>query len=352
MSETGASEAFPPRPGYQPRHEAAGQPAAEPDVGLLATIAAAVQIYLLRNGEGVQNATRATEEYHGRHRAEDRGQETTPASEGPPPEPEESGPNTANAEEVPQEEATPIFDRLRMAWGSQATLQAGNAPPPRPGARLAHAITAQNLLPESSPQPEVDTPNDATVVQTEPERPKGLIGRMRHAWYAGMAAITAYFANPEKGRRRRILATSTAVLGGVAATGALLWTSGRMPDWPDNPSPDWTPYVAPPAKAPQGTEQLCDAFTPYAYHGEQYEWTAAANTYGSVLATPWLQDLIHAARDNGLVVDTWGSVDCGQWGVTSVTASLPDGTEKTYYDTASKLALLQRYAAGSALPPA
>lgn len=343
MSETGASEALPPRPAYQPRHEVVGQQQPELDVGLLATIAAAVHVYLMQGREGASGAQTA-ETYHGRHRAEDKAQEAVPKPEPAPSEPEKAS-IKEGVQETEQNEPTPIFDRLQMEWGSQATRQASSAPPPQ-SVRLAHVITAQNLLPEPQPEPQPKVATEQAAVQSQPEHPKGLLGRLRHAWYAGMAAVTTYFTNPEKGRRRRILATSTALLGGAAAIGALLWLDGRIPDWQDQPGP--VPSAAKPAGPPPNTEQFYDTLTPYGYRGEQYEWTAAANAVGPAQATPRLQHLIHVARDNGLIVDTWGSMDCGEWGIVSVTARLPDGTEKTYYDTPRKLALLQWYAGGMA----
>jgi hypothetical protein len=65
-------------------------------------------------------------------------------------------------------------------------------------------------------------------------------------------------------------------------------------------------------------------------------------------ATPKLLRLIGHARENGLTVDTWGDPDCGRWGINSVTVYLPDGTEKLYYDTPRKLAILKWYAGGMA----
>lgn len=165
---------------------------------------------------------------------------------------------------------------------------------------------------------------------------------MQNAYYAGVAAVTAYFTDPEKGRRRRIVAWATVVAAGAVAGGLAAWLGS---DSGSHAPP--APGTTGPAGPQPNTEQFFDTIKPGStYHGETYEWGAAANNVGAGEATPNLLRLIDHARHDGLIVDTWGSPASGHWGIDSVTVTLPDGELKSYYDTPRKLAILQWYAGG------
>lgn len=263
--------------------------------------------------------------YHGRHRLEDR-QETGQAEEVQPHKPRH---------EARQEPAAPPEEEEKAPEPPRFTYV------PEQG-RLRHVITDDRppIPPQPLPQEEpAEEPHPPVPAQKER---MGLFARMRHAWYAGAAAISTFFAHPEKGARRRAIARTVAVLGGVAAVLVAAELGDRAPDHVVQP-----PAPPEPAGPSPNTGEFFDTLTPYQYNGEAYEWTAVANHLGAAEATPKLLRLIEHARDSGLAVDTWGDPDCGHWGINSVTICLPDGTQKSYYDTPRKLAILKWFAGGA-----
>lgn len=163
---------------------------------------------------------------------------------------------------------------------------------------------------------------------------------LKAAWYAGGAALATYFADPEKGRRRQ----AVTVLLGYAAVAAAAYLAGKgqfgfnWHEWNLKPPSHVPP--APPEAHPH-TEQFYDNLQPHNYHGQAYEWGAAADTVGPPNATEHLQDLIQGARAQGAEVHTWGSEASGNWGISYVEVPLPGGGSKAYYDTQHKLAIMQ-----------
>lgn len=231
----------------------------------------------------------------------------------------------------------------------QARLALPDPRPPRPQSqeplhgRLRHIIDDEEL--PAAPA-EGHPPEQAPPVPVPEQKERGLMAKLRHVWYAGAAAVGAFFAHPEKGERRRAVVRTAAVLGSVASVLLIAELADHAPDHIVQPPP-----MAEPAGPPPNTEAFFDTIQPHKYSGEPYEWTVAANHVGAPEATPKLLRLIEYARGNGLSVDTWGDPDSGRWGISSVTVHLPDGAEKSYYDTPRKLAIMQWYAGGAAQGP-
>lgn len=282
--------------------------------------------------------------YRGRHRSENQEerQETAPAEQS-----KEEAREPKQAEKSPEQAAPERKPVISV---------------PEQG-RLRHIITDDSQIrPHKPPKSQEEAPADKSKekegeekkaeegessfpvpAQAAKKERTGLLAWLRRAWYAGGAAISAFFAHPEKGRRRRALAQTAAILGGVAAVLAAAEFADRAPDRLVQP-----PTAPEPAGPAPNTEEFFDALKPDAYNGEPYEWTAVANHVGPSQATPKLLRLIEYARTNGLTVDTWGDPDRGRWGITNVTVHLPDGTHKSYYDTPRKLAIIKWYAGGMA----
>ena len=199
---------------------------------------------------------------------------------------------------------------------------------------------------EPQPEPPIYQGVMAESFEEPPEEPQVEEGRHRKknwfktAWYSGGAALANYFADPEKGRRRQ----AAAVLLGYAAVAAGLYLAGKghfgfnWHEW--SPKPPSAAPPAPPEVQPH-TEQFYDTLQPHDYHGQAYEWGAAADSVGPPNATEHLQDLIQGARAQGAEVRTWGSEASGHWGISYVEVALPGGGSKTYYDTQHKLAIMQ-----------
>ncbi|MBX6334618.1 hypothetical protein IRY61_04755 [Candidatus Saccharibacteria bacterium] len=227
----------------------------------------------------------------------------------------------------------------------EASKEGESKPPNVPErGRLRHIITDDRQVvpsPRKDPPEEPKEEEKLSPVPVQKER-GGVFARLRRAWYAAGAAVSAFFAHPEKGGRRRAIVRTAAILGGVAAVLAAAEIADRAGDQ----------IVQPPAPEPLGpapnTEEFFDTLKPDNYNGEPYEWAAAANHVGPAEATPKLLQLIDHARHNGLTVDTWGDPARGRWGITNVTVHLPDGAAKSYYDTPHKLAILKWYAGGMA----
>jgi len=190
------------------------------------------------------------------------------------------------------------------------------------------------------PRPSTPPPDDIrpgqqpqNVAPSQRER-RGVLGWLRHAWYAGGAAIGAYFYHPEKGRRRRVVARVATVVGVV---GLVLWLN---PEFGDR-SPEMPDGAQPPAPPPN-TRQHFDNLQPANYEGQHYEWGAAADDYGAKSASPQVLSMIQDARATpGVQVDTWGNPASGHWGINDITVNFDDGSQKTYYDTRHKWAILQ-----------
>ena len=276
------------------------------------------------------------EPYHGRHRLEDREEAAAPVWR-----PEEG----VTVPHAPRHEAPEPAPPAVPEPPKQET------PPPQMSVpeqgRLRHIIDDDSQTASLQPSPEEASSEEQAEEVSSPmpaQRERtGLFSWLRRAWYAGGAAIGAFFAHPEKGARRRAVVRTAAILGGVAAVLAIAEFADRTPD--HIVQPPVVPEPAPqPAGPPPNTEEFFDMLKPYQYNGEPFEWTAAANHVGPAETTPKLLRLIGHARENGLTVDTWGDPDCGRWGINSVTVHLPDGTEKSYYDTPRKLAILKWYA--------
>ncbi len=293
----------------------------------------------------------------------------------------ESNPDQKTQPESDTKESTPDGKRRRrriiITRRSKPTIITQRRKPephPAPTETKAKAKTEVETVPEPSVPVPVMTKEPPT--QPAPTREKQIVKKeakksplekLRHAWYSGMAAVHGYFTDPEKGRRRRLVMAGTVVVGGAAVVGALAWANGYRPDWCGHGQPACPPQAAPPPetfstpppetftpipdsfKPPHGTGLYFDSLQPHDYHGEQYEWSAIANTHGASEATPYSLGLIDKACSNGLCVDTWGDPNSGDWGVNSVTVQLSDGTPKSYYDTPSKLAIIQQFASGTGI---
>lgn len=280
--------------------------------------------------------------YQGRHRAEDL-QETGQAEEvSPLSEPRhEAGEESASpvAAELPEEQASDLPSSIQVPERGRLRHIISDEPEDQsltPGQPSVLVVPAEEEVAEER--------LSSTAVTQERE---GLFARLRSAWYAAGAVVSTYFTHPEKGRRRRIIARTVAALGGVAAALTIADLADHAPDHTVQPPIPSEPVVPEPTGPPPNTEHFFDELKPYHYNAEPYEWTAAANCVGPAEATPKLLRLIEYARQNGLVVDTWGDPACGHWGINSVTVQLPDGTEKSYYDTPRKLAILQWFAGGA-----
>jgi|GEM_PF-5146936 len=175
--------------------------------------------------------------------------------------------------------------------------------------------------------PSAELPSPPAV----PER-IGPLRRMARTWrYAG-ALAGLYFGDPEKGRRRQVVAA----LGGLAVLGAAAWLLGAHHSHQEiQHAPSAVPEPSPPRT------DFFDRLQPSNYGGETYEWGALAHQVGALHATPDLLAMIGQADSHGAHVSTWGSPSSGHWGIVSVTVPLPGGGHKTYYDTPHKLAILQ-----------
>ncbi len=160
---------------------------------------------------------------------------------------------------------------------------------------------------------------------------------LSQAWWTAGGTIGAWLAHPEKGRRRQIIAT----LGMYAAVGTAAWLLGHPPNEHHQtaatslPPQDTTPHP------PAFNQAFTDNLKPEDYEGQTYEWGAVADDYGAANATSELSEMIKGARAQGAHVGTWGDAGSGHWGISDVTVYFPDGSQKSYYDTPHKLALLQ-----------
>ena len=244
------------------------------------------------------------------------------------------------------------------------------APPPKEAKKTKECgeISMDELLECCKEEPPSRKVKAAKEPRNWPDKLRHAGRRIKDAWYAAGAALGSYFNHPEKGRRRRVVA----VLAGYAAVGAASFLAGKWfceeayahreaPIQPPAPSPSPTQPVHPPIPpqpfppappvppippippipphAPPFTEHFFDNLTPQNYQGETYEWGAVADSAGPANATPQLLGMIASARANGARVDTWGNVESGHWGITSVGVDYDD--RKVYYDTEHKLAILQ-----------
>lgn len=307
-------------------------------------------------------------QYHGSHRLEDRMLPTENGEEG-------HGEELYGSQPPP-----PIFEETIRASAPAPVSSAASPPPPVPPeapprnevpsqGRLAHIIDEGEPEPPPSSQPFQVFPDDHSgyfpsrprpasppPTELDPHEPqpqprnvtprqrekKSPLEWMRHAWYAGGAMVSNYFYHPDKGRRRRIVTRAAAVAGAI---GLALWLDPDIGNQPPQ-TPDVAQPPQPLGPAPN-TEEFFDTIKPGStYHGEQFEWTVAANNVGAPQATPKLLQLIDFARDGGLGVDTWGDPKSGDWGINSVTVDLPGGVQKTYYETDQKWAILHWYAGG------
>lgn len=264
--------------------------------------------------------------YTGKHRKEDkeRPPEPTPAAEPVEIRPEET-----------EGEATPTPGQLP----AQAKLPPKMALPP--------------IKRRQPPRAEHPAPAEAKHRAQEVEQPQeraATMGPLKRAWYAAGAAVGTYFSHPEKGRRRRLVAIGGAVLAAGAA--AFLYAHSHeelkehiTPSQPSS-SPAETPSTPPSsASCPpvQHNAQFYNDLQPKHYHGEPYEWYAIANQTGPDNASSTLRHMISDARSGGVQVHTWGNPQGANWGISSVTVELSNGSHKTYYDTPHKLAILQYY---------
>lgn len=254
---------------------------------------------------------------------------------------------------------------IRVANRSKPTIITQRKPDFQPEPTTETEPPAPALVVVKKPPSQLAPESKKQIVKKEDK--KSPLEKLRHAWYSGMAAVHGYFTDPEKGRRRRLVMAGAVVVGGAAVVGALAWANGYRPDWCGHGQPACPPQAAPSPetfgttppetftplpdtfKPPHGTGLYFDSLQPQDYHGEQYEWSAIANTHGASEATPYSLGLIDKACNNGLCVDTWGDPNSGDWGVNSVTVQLSDGTPKSYYDTPSKLAIIQRFANGTGI---
>lgn len=199
----------------------------------------------------------------------------------------------------------------------------------------------------------------------EDAKPKIRRQSLSDKWRRANVAFTTYFGDPEKGRKRQIVA----MLGGLALLGAIGFIASNFSTWRhgldesplpspepvsavppgEPPSPPQSPLPSPPtSQIPYAPPAVPPAFyienlQPENYQGEAYEWGALENQVGSADATPQLLDMIATARKSGVHVVTWGDTSGDYWGITSVTTPVAGCRTETYYDTQHKLAILKYF---------
>lgn len=226
--------------------------------------------------------------------------------------------------EVPEEEVAPPEE------SPEEMPEA--SPPPAPVETPAESPAAETLT--DMPAVKEEAPlTDGEAVPSEAEHVP-LTRRFKNAWYAAGAATAAYFMHPEKGRRRQILT----VLGGFAVIAGAAYLAGKGQfgfDWFNHKPPSHELGPQP------STQQFYDSLKPQGYHGQTYEWGAAADSVGPPDANQHLEGLIAGARAQGAEVQTWGDPSTGHWGITYVEVPLAGDGTKAYFDTQHKLAILE-----------
>lgn len=221
--------------------------------------------------------------------------------------------------------------RSELLWqpGSEpgAEPEEGQPPAPRPEPEEA------SFEPPAQAGTWDETREEAAAAQPQPKPEQ----KQRSPWLANpllaaAVALKSWLSHPEKGRRRK----TAAAIGILALAGTAAWLAGRL-FLEDAPPP---PAAVPPSK-PGFAREIFDNLKPENYEGQRYEWGAAANDYSPAAATPEVLGMIDDARCMGATVNTWGNVGSGHWGISGITLDFTDGTQKTYYETEGKWAILQ-----------
>lgn len=200
----------------------------------------------------------------------------------------------------------------------------------------AEPVVSEEELLEGGKHRQPEPPAEEHPTEAVPAKRKWSI---KTAWYAAGAAMSSYFANPEKGSKRQTIA----VLAGYVAVATVAYLAGKRPgfsfDFWDGINGESNAPGSPGASLP--TQQFYDNLQPQGYHGEAYEWGAVADDVGSANVNAHLLDMVQDARGQGAYVQTWGDTATGNWGINYVEVPLAGGGSKAYYETQNKLAILQ-----------